>query len=121
MGNGVFVGIRAVISVHYRVELRDNVLLGTNVLIADAHHEYEDIAIPIRKAGMTQKSFVVIEEDAWIGSNSCIFRGVTVGKHSVVGANSVVNADVQPYSVVAGSPARLVRQYDTKLGRWIKN
>ena len=121
MGNGVFVGIRAVISVHYRVELRDNVLLGTNVFIADAHHQYEDITIPIRKAGMTKKSFVVIEEDAWIGSNSCIFRGVTVGKHSVVGANSVVNADVKPYSVVVGSPARLVRRYDTKLGKWIKN
>jgi len=121
MGNGVFVGMRAVISVHYRVELRDNVLLGTNVLIADAHHQYEDITIPIRKAGMTQKSFVVIEEDTWIGSNSCIFRGVTVGKHSVVGANSVVNTDVQPYSVVVGSPARLVRRYDTQLGKWIKN
>jgi len=121
IGNGVFVGIRAVISAHYRVELRDNVLLGTNVLIADAHHQYEDVAIPIRKAGMTKRSFVVIEEDAWIGSNSCIFRGVTVGKHSVVGANSVVNTDVQPYSVVVGTPARLVKKYDAQLEKWITN
>jgi acetyltransferase-like isoleucine patch superfamily enzyme len=100
LGKGVFVGIRSVISAHYRVELRDHVLLGPNVVIADAHHRYEDVAVPI-------------------GFNSCIFRGVKVGRHSVVGANSVVNADVPPYSVVVGSPARVVRWFDHKLGQWV--
>ncbi len=119
LGKGVFVGIRSIISAHYRVELRDNVLLGPNVLIADAHHRYEDVTVPIRNAGMTGKSFVVIEEEAWIGMNSCIFRGVTVGRHSVVGANSVVNADVPPYSVVVGIPARVVRRYDHQLQQWV--
>lgn len=119
LGKGVFVGIRSIISAHYRVELRDNVLLGPNVLIADAHHRYEDATVPIRNAGMTGKSFVVIDEEAWIGINSCIFRGVTVGRHSVVGANSVVNADVPPYSVVVGIPARVVRRYDHQLQQWV--
>lgn len=119
LGKGVFVGIRSIISAHYRVELRDNVLLGPNVLIADAHHRYEDVTVPIRNAGMTGKSFVVIDEEAWIGINSCIFRGVTVGRHSVVGANSVVNADVPPYSVVVGIPARVVRRYDHQLQQWV--
>lgn len=119
LGKGVFVGIRSVISAHYRVELRDHVLLGPNVVIADAHHRYEDVTVPIRKAGMTEKSFVVIEEEVWIGFNSCIFRGVNVGRHSVVGANSVVNADVPPYSVVVGSPARVVRWFDHKIGQWV--
>lgn len=119
LGKGVFVGIRSIISVHYRVELRDNVLLGPNVLIADAHHRYEDVTVPIRKAGMTEKSFVVIEEEAWIGANSRIFCGVTVGRHSVVGANSVVNTDVSPYTVVVGSPARVVRRFDNQTGKWV--
>lgn len=119
LGKGVFVGIRSIISVHYRVELRDNVLLGPNVLIADAHHRYEDVTMPIRKAGMTEKSFVVIEEEAWIGANSRIFCGVTVGRHSVVGANSVVNTDVPPYTVVVGSPARVVRRFDHQTGEWV--
>ena len=119
LGRGVFVGIRSIISVHYRVELKDDVLVGPNVLIADAHHRYDDVTVPIRKAGMTDRSFVVIEERAWIGMNSCIFRGVTVGKHSVVGANSVVNSDVPPYSVVVGSPARVVRRFDHQLGEWV--
>jgi acetyltransferase-like isoleucine patch superfamily enzyme len=119
LGKGVFVGIRCVISAHYRVELKDNVLLGPNVLIVDAHHRYEDITVPIRKAGMTEKSFVVVEEEAWIGMNSCIFRGVTVGRHSVVGANSVVNTDVPPYTVVVGNPARVVRRFDHDMGQWV--
>jgi acetyltransferase-like isoleucine patch superfamily enzyme len=119
LGKGVFVGIRSIISAHYRVVLKDDVLLGPNVLIADAHHRYEDVTVPIRKAGMTEKSFVVIEEEAWIGMNSCVFRGVTVGRHAVVGANSVVNADVPPYSVVVGIPARVVKRFDHQLGQWV--
>jgi acetyltransferase-like isoleucine patch superfamily enzyme len=119
LGKGVFVGIRSILSAHYRVELKDNVMLGPNVLIADAHHRYEDVTVPVRMAGMTERSFVVVEEEAWIGMNSCIFRGVTVGKHSVVGANSIVNTDVPPYSVVVGNPCKVVKRFDHGLGKWI--
>jgi acetyltransferase-like isoleucine patch superfamily enzyme len=51
----------------------------------------------------------VIGNDVWIGANSIILAGVKVGDGAIIGANSLVNADVEPYSVVVGSPARLVR------------
>jgi acetyltransferase-like isoleucine patch superfamily enzyme len=47
---------------------------------------------------------------AWIGFDSCILPGVTVGEGAVVGARSVVTEDVQPFTIVAGNPARLVRR-----------
>ncbi|MBB3463072.1 DapH/DapD/GlmU-related protein [Rhizobium sp. BK377] len=52
---------------------------------------------------------VTIGDDAWIGANSSILRGVTIGRGAIVGVGSVVTKDVSPYSVVAGNPARVIR------------
>jgi acetyltransferase-like isoleucine patch superfamily enzyme len=48
----------------------------------------------------------------WIGFDACVLPGVTIGEGSVVGAKSVVNENVPPYTVVAGNPARVIRQLD---------
>jgi acetyltransferase-like isoleucine patch superfamily enzyme len=53
---------------------------------------------------------IVIEDDAWIGFNSAILKGVRIGRGAIVGAGSVVTRDVAPYSVVAGNPANVVAQ-----------
>ena len=53
---------------------------------------------------------IVIEEDCWIGMNAVIMPGVTIGRGAVVGSNAVVSRDVPPYAVVAGVPARIIKQ-----------
>lgn len=53
---------------------------------------------------------VIIEDDCWIGINAVIMAGITVGKGSVIGANAVVTKDIEPYSVVVGSPAKSIRK-----------
>lgn len=53
---------------------------------------------------------IVIEDDVWIGEYSAILKGVTIGKGAVVGCRSVVTKDVPPYTVVAGNPARVVKE-----------
>jgi acetyltransferase-like isoleucine patch superfamily enzyme len=55
---------------------------------------------------------IVIENDAWIGTKATILKGVTVGEGAVVGACSVVTRDVEPFTVVAGNPARVVKRLD---------
>ena len=57
---------------------------------------------------------VVIEDNVWLGARSMIFPGVTVGEGSVVAAGSIVMADVPPYTVVAGNPARRVASLRTE-------
>ncbi|WP_242053899.1 acyltransferase [Nostoc sp. FACHB-888] len=54
-----------------------------------------------------------IQDNVWIGFDSCILPGVTIGEGAIVGARSVVSEDVPPYTVVAGNPARIVRQLET--------
>lgn len=56
------------------------------------------------------KGPIVIEDDVWIGSNSVVLSGVTIGRGSVVGAGSVVVKDIPPYSIAAGNPARVLRK-----------
>jgi len=51
----------------------------------------------------------VIGNDVWIGCNSTILRGVTIGNGAVIGANSLVNKDVPPYAIVVGSPAKIIK------------
>ncbi|WP_375474551.1 acyltransferase [uncultured Nostoc sp.] len=53
-----------------------------------------------------------IQDNVWIGFDSCILPGVTIGEGAIVGARSVVSEDVPPYTVVAGNPARIVRQLE---------
>ncbi len=60
---------------------------------------------------------VVIEDDAWLGTNAVVLPGVTVGRGAVVGAGAVVTRDIPPYTVVAGVPARVVRRLQPTEGR----
>ena len=53
---------------------------------------------------------VIIENDAWIGFNATILKGVKIGEGAIIGAASVVTKDVAPYTIVAGNPAKLIRE-----------
>lgn len=74
-------------------------LFGENVKIYDHNHEYKDANKLISEQGYTYGN-VTIEDNCWLGSNVVILKGVTVGRNSIIGANSVVNRSVPPYSLV---------------------
>lgn len=61
---------------------------------------------------------VVIEDDVWVGANSVILPGVTLGKHCVVAAGSVVSHSVPSYSICAGCPAKVIKTYDFETKEW---
>jgi galactoside O-acetyltransferase len=61
---------------------------------------------------VVQKKEIVIENKAWIGFNSIILKGVTIGEGAVVGAGSVVTKDVPPFTLVAGNPAKIIRKIE---------
>jgi len=100
------------IGVINEVTIGDHVLLGSHVLITDHQHgqfNEEDKNIPWAKRSLFSKGPVHIEDNVWLGENVCVMPAVTIGKGSVIGANSVVTHDIPPYSLAAGVPAKIIR------------
>lgn len=86
-----------------------NVLIAANTTLITRSHIYKDIDIPIKLQGYINNS-IHIEDDVWIGTNCIILSGVKIRKGSIIAANSVVNKDVAPYTIVGGSPAKFIKK-----------
>jgi len=99
------------------VHIGNDIRLAQNIVMSGLNHNYEDLSKPISEQGVTTAP-IVVEDESWIGSNSVVLPGVTIGKHCVVAAGSIVTKDVPPYSVVAGNPARIVKQYVQESKTW---
>ena len=109
IGNNVTLNARVHIGVTGKIHIGNHVLVGSNVLITDHSHgktTREDLAIPPRSRQVFFKGPVIIEDNVWIGENTCILPGVKIGKGAVIGAGAVVTHDVSPRTVVAGNPAK---------------
>ena len=91
------------------VTIGSHVNLAQGITVTALNHNFNEVDKRIDEQGVSTKP-VVIEDDIWIGANAAIMPGVTVGRHSVVAAGAVVTRDVPPYSVVAGVPAKIIKQ-----------
>ena len=96
-----------------------HVNLAQNVTVSGLNHNYQETDRRIDEQGVSTAT-VVIEDDVWIGANAVILAGVTIGKHSVVGAGSIVNSDIPSYTVCAGNPAKIIKTYSPENKKWIK-
>jgi len=85
------------------IELHDNVIISPQVIFFSAGHDYRELSLPDIAAS------IVVEEYAWIGGNSIILPGVTIGKGAVIGAGSVVSKSIPPWTVAVGNPARVIK------------
>ena len=87
----------------------NNVNLAQGITVTALNHNFEDTSRRIDEQGISTKP-VVIGDDVWIGANAVILPGVTIGRHVVVAAGAVVTKDVPDYSLVAGIPAKVIKQ-----------
>lgn len=117
IGDGTTIGMGNVII--GPINIGNNVILAQNIVASGLNHGYEDVTIPVVAQKVTTKQ-IIIEDDVWIGANSVITAGVTIGKHSVIGGGSVVTKNIPPFSVAVGNPAKIVKQYDFDKKEWVK-
>lgn len=108
--------------IHGKVTLGSGVRIAPGAKIFGENHGFDNISTPIRLQPNTTEG-IVIEDDVWIGANAVITDGVRIGAHSIVGAGAVVTKNVEPYSVVGGNPARVIksRLADMKNSAELKN
>lgn len=118
---GSNIGRRSTISAAHKITIGKNVLIGPNILISDHNHEYQHVGIPILHQGIsTCEAQISIGDDTWIGTNVVVVGNVRIGKHCVIGSNTVVNKDVPDYCVAVGNPCRIVKIFDVVKGSWVK-
>lgn len=101
------------------IKIGKKVLTADKVYISDCAHDYRNIDLAVVEQPIILLSPVVIGDGAWIGENVCVL-GASVGKGSVVGANSVVLSDVPDYCVAVGAPAKVIKRYNFDTKQWEK-
>ena len=108
-----------IIGDHTRIGLHNTIIgpvtigchvnLAQGITVTALNHNFEDSDKRIDEQGVSTTP-VTIEDDIWIGANAVILPGVTIGNHSVVAAGAVVTKNVPPHSLVAGVPAKIIKQ-----------
>lgn len=108
-----------IIGNHTRIGLHNTIIgpvtigchvnLAQGITVTALNHNFEDSDKRIDEQGVSTTP-VTIEDDIWIGANAVILPGVTIGNHSVVAAGAVVTKNVPPHSLVAGVPAKIIKQ-----------
>ena len=105
IGSHVFINSNLLAMARGGITIKDDVQIAGNVsLLTNNHDPYDRMVLPCKP--------ILIQKGAWIGANAVILRGISIGKHAIVGAGSVVTKDVPDYAVVVGNPARVVKMLD---------
>ncbi|GAB4315833.1 MAG: DapH/DapD/GlmU-related protein [Methanobacteriaceae archaeon] len=90
------------------IDIDKYTIVGFESVILSCTHKHQNPEIPIKKQGMYTAT-VKIGRDVWIGARAIILPGVNIGDGSIIGANSVVTKDVEPYTIVGGIPAKFIK------------
>ncbi|CAK2970585.1 putative maltose O-acetyltransferase [Vibrio crassostreae] len=111
IGDDTFINMNVVMLDGARIKVGKNVLIGPSVQFYTPSHSLDYRS---RRKWETFCLPITIEDDVWVGGNSVINQGVTIGARSVIAANSVVNNDVPPDCLYGGTPAKLIRYLNTE-------
>jgi acetyltransferase-like isoleucine patch superfamily enzyme len=107
IGDKVVFGRNIVVNSYLDISIGAACIIADMVYVTDFDHVFADVEVPIKDQGIS-KAPVLIGEDVWLGTKATVVRGTAIGRGSVVAAHAVVTRDVEPFSVVAGVPARVI-------------
>lgn len=115
IGDRCVIGRGSHIVAHLSIDIGDDVFTGPYVYITDQNHSYTDPELPIGRQWPVN-SAVSIGSGSWLGTGVVILPGAVIGRNVVVGAGAVVRGQIPDHCVIAGSPARVVRDYRPETG-----
>ena len=93
-----------------RIDIEDDVMIGSGVHIYVTNHRFEDPHVPLINQGDAPTQNVLLKNGCWVGANSIILPGVTIGANTVIGAGSIVTKSIPDRVIAAGNPAIIIRK-----------
>jgi acetyltransferase-like isoleucine patch superfamily enzyme len=108
IGDGSSIGAMNYIGCAGFIEIGKNVMIGPSVNLIAENHNFADANIPMKEQGVNRKG-IKIEDDCWIGTQSTVLDGVTIGEGSIIAAGAVVTKDIPAFSIVGGVPAKIIK------------
>lgn len=90
-------------------KIGNNVMMATDVVFISHSHQFIDIEKPMCEQGFTEDKPIIIEDDVWIGTRVIILPGKKIGRGAILGAGSVITKDVNPFAIVGGNPAKVIK------------
>ena len=118
--SGVIANRKLTIYCAQGVEIGNNCMLGSNVLITDNNHGMNVEDVSYSKQSLITKGKVIIGDECWIGENVCILAGTSIGKRTIIGAGSVVMGEIPGNSIVVGNPAKVIKKWNSNEHKWEK-
>ena len=94
---------------HGGVKIGKNVMIAAHTVIVSANHNFSEVEVPMNLQGMTSKG-IIIEDNVWIGSGVKILDGVKIGTGSIIAAGSVVNRNIDEFTLAGGVPAKFLKK-----------
>lgn len=91
-------------------KIGSHVMIAPNVTILNSTHNFHKLDLPIIMQGEIKDLNPIIENDVWIGRNVVIMPNIKIGTGSIIGAGAIVTKDVEPYSIMGGVPAKLIKK-----------
>jgi acetyltransferase-like isoleucine patch superfamily enzyme len=109
IGGGTFLNLDVQVAAVELVEIGEHCMFANGCFITDGNHRFDDPQAPVPWQGFTTKGPTRVGDNVWCGANVVITSGVTIGERCIIGANSVVTADIPPFSIAAGAPAKVLK------------
>jgi acetyltransferase-like isoleucine patch superfamily enzyme len=109
IGDRCLIGRGSGIVGHLSIDIGDDVWTGHHIYITDQNHGYADPDLPISRQSQPEQP-VSIGDGSWIGHGTVVLPGAHIGRHVVIGANSVVTGEIPDYCVAVGAPARVIKR-----------
>lgn len=125
IGDNCEMGDLTHIVAHEKVEIGNNVLIASKCFISDTNHgvykgdNQDPPQTPPNQRNLVSKP-VLIGNNVWIGENVVILPGSNIGDGCIIGANSVVCSDIEPYSISVGAPSKVIKKWNSNKLHWDK-
>ena len=120
IGNRVTATASLTLGAHEAIIIEDDVMFAANVNLTDGFHGFENADEPYKYQPICRIAPIVIKRGCWIGQNTVILPGVTIGELSIIGANSVVTRDIPARCIAVGAPARVIKKWDAGTRQWVE-